>query len=106
LTEFSGCGINASVAQGGVDIMAERGHKVITTDPYKYIRHPMYAATIVLFFCLPIALGSFYTLIPGVLLTVTMVIRAHLEDKTLHRELEGYVDYAQKTKYRLFPGIW
>jgi len=86
--------------------MAERGHKVITTDPYKYIRHPMYAATIVLFFCLPIALGSFYTLIPGVLLTVTMVIRAHLEDKTLHRELEGYVDYAQKTKYRLFPGIW
>jgi len=89
-----------------VEIQAERGHKVITTGPYKYVRHPMYVATLVLFFCLPPALGSLYGLIPAFFAALTVVIRTHLEDKTLHKELEGYVEYAQKTKYRLIPGIW
>jgi protein-S-isoprenylcysteine O-methyltransferase Ste14 len=89
-----------------VAIQTERGHQVITTGPYRYIRHPLYAATILLFFCLPLALGSLYTLIPGAFLTVSVVVRAYLEDRTLHKELEGYVDYARRTKYRLIPGIW
>lgn len=89
-----------------VEIQKERGHKVITTGPYKFVRHPMYVATLVLFFCLPPALGSLYGLIPAFFAAVMVIIRTHLEDKTLHRELEGYSDFAQKTRFRLIPGIW
>jgi protein-S-isoprenylcysteine O-methyltransferase Ste14 len=89
-----------------VEIQTERGHKVITTGPYKFVRHPMYVATLVLLFCFPPALGSLYGLIPVFFAAITVVIRTHLEDKTLHKELEGYVEYAEKTKYRLIPGIW
>ncbi|MGB2908834.1 MAG: hypothetical protein WBB73_17185 [Candidatus Aminicenantaceae bacterium] len=55
---------------------------------------------------LPVGLGSLFDLIPAVLLVVYFVVRTALEDKTLHNELEGYTEYAQRTKYRLFPGIW
>jgi protein-S-isoprenylcysteine O-methyltransferase Ste14 len=89
-----------------VEIQKERGHRVITTGPYRYIRHPMYVGVIILFFCVPLALGSLWTLIPTVLLTALIVVRSHLEDKTLHEELDGYRAYAEKVRYRLIPGIW
>ena len=89
-----------------VEIQEERGHKVITTGPYKFVRHPMYIGTTILLLALPAALGSLYTLIPAAFTVVFMIVRTSLEDKTLHRELEGYVAYAQRTKYRLIPGIW
>jgi protein-S-isoprenylcysteine O-methyltransferase Ste14 len=89
-----------------VEIQKDGGHKVIRTGPYRYIRHPMYVGVIVLLFCIPLALGSLWTLIPGTLLTALFVIRTHLEDKTLHTELEGYASYADTVRYRLFPGIW
>lgn len=89
-----------------VEIQKERGHKVVTTGPYKFVRHPMYIGTTILLLALPAALGSLYTLIPAAFTVIFMIIRTSLEDKTLHRELEGYAAYAQKTKYRLIPGIW
>lgn len=89
-----------------VEIQKERQHKVITTGPYRYVRHPLYVAAIVLLFCLPIALGSLYALIPAVFLIIAFIIRTYLEDKTLHKELPGYKEYAKKTKYRLLPGVW
>jgi protein-S-isoprenylcysteine O-methyltransferase Ste14 len=89
-----------------VEIQKERGHKVITTGPYKFVRHPMYIGAAILLICLPIALGSLYALIPTAFCICLMIVRTVLEDKTLHKELEGYVEYAQKTKYRLIPGIW
>lgn len=89
-----------------VEIQEERGHKVITTGPYKFVRHPMYIGTTILLLALPAALGSLYTLIPATFTVVFMIVRTVLEDKTLHKELEGYVEYAQKTRYRLIPGIW
>ncbi len=89
-----------------VEIQEERGHKVITTGPYKFVRHPMYIGAAILLISLPIALGSLYALIPTAFCIVFMIVRTVLEDKTLHKELEGYVEYAQKTKYRLIPGIW
>ncbi|UCE54511.1 MAG: isoprenylcysteine carboxylmethyltransferase family protein [Desulfobacterales bacterium] len=89
-----------------VEIQKERGHRVITTGPYQYIRHPMYVGVIILFFCIPLALGSLLTLIPGTLLTALIVIRTHFEDKTLRSELEGYKAYSQRVTYRLVPGIW
>ena len=89
-----------------VEIQEDRGHKVITTGPYKFVRHPMYIGAIILMICLPIALGSLYALIPLAFCVIFVIIRTVLEDKTLHKELDGYVEYAQRTKYRLLPGIW
>lgn len=89
-----------------VEIQKERQHKVVTTGPYKHVRHPMYVGVIAFFFCLPIALGSLYGLIPAAFLVIAIIIRTHLEDKTFHNELPGYKEYAKKTKYRLLPGIW
>jgi protein-S-isoprenylcysteine O-methyltransferase Ste14 len=89
-----------------VEIQEERGHKVITTGPYRFVRHPMYIGSTVLLLVLPVALGSLYALIPVAFCIVIMIIRTYLEDKTLYKELEGYAEYAQKTKYRLLPGIW
>ena len=89
-----------------VEIQEERGHKVITTGPYKFVRHPMYIGAAILLLALPVALGSLYAIIPAAVTVIFTIIRTFLEDKTLHRELEGYAEYAQRTKYRLLPGIW
>jgi protein-S-isoprenylcysteine O-methyltransferase Ste14 len=89
-----------------VEIQEERGHRVITTGPYRFVRHPMYFGTLILIPSLPVALGSLFALIPTVVCIALMLVRTRLEDKTLHRELEGYVEYAQKTRWRLVPGIW
>ena len=89
-----------------VEIQEDKGHETITTGPYKYVRHPMYVAAIAIMLAIPLALGSVYGVIPGVLLAVAFIIRTSLEDKTLYQELPGYEEYAQKTKYRIIPGIW
>jgi len=89
-----------------VEVQKEKGHKVITTGPYRYVRHPMYVGLITLLYSLPVALGSLWTLIPASVLTLLFVVRTYLEDKTLHEELEGYRAYAGKVKYRLLPGVW
>jgi protein-S-isoprenylcysteine O-methyltransferase Ste14 len=96
---------DASFSRVG-EIQKEQQHKLITTGPYKYVRHPMYVAVIFLFVFLPLALGSLYGLIPAAFLVIAIIIRTHLEDKTFHKELPGYKEYAKKTKYRLLPGIW
>jgi protein-S-isoprenylcysteine O-methyltransferase Ste14 len=89
-----------------VEIQKEKGHKVITTGPYRYVRHPMYVALIFLLYSIPIALGSLWTFIPATVLTLLFVVRTYLEDKTLCRELDGYEAYTGKVKHRLFPMIW
>lgn len=83
-----------------------RGHKVITSGPYAYVRHPLYTVTIILLFAVPVALGSRFSLIISLFLTVLLIVRTYLEDRTLHAELEGYSEYAKQTVYRLIPGIW
>ena len=89
-----------------VKIDDERGHRVITTGPYAYVRHPMYTVVIILLFAVPVALGSRYALLPAVFLTLLLIVRTYLEDRTLHEELDGYAEYAKQTTYRLIPGIW
>jgi protein-S-isoprenylcysteine O-methyltransferase Ste14 len=89
-----------------VEVQRERGHKVITSGPYQYVRHPMYAGLIILLYSIPVALGSLWTLIPASILTLLFVIRTYLEDQTLHEDLEGYNSYSTKVKYRLLPGVW
>lgn len=89
-----------------VKIDEKRGHEVITTGPYAIVRHPMYTAVITMVLAMPIALGSRWGLIPAATMVVLLLARTALEDRTLHQELTGYQDYAEKTRYRLIPGIW
>jgi protein-S-isoprenylcysteine O-methyltransferase Ste14 len=89
-----------------VRIQDDRGHRVVTSGPYRYVRHPMYAGTLVLWPCIPLALGSWWALIPGAVIAVIFVIRTALEDRTLQAELPGYAEYARHVRYRLVPGVW
>lgn len=91
---------------GVVRIQTDRGHQVITTGPYRFIRHPGYVGVIWTYFALPFFLDSLWALIPAVLTLAVSILRTALEDKTLQAEFPGYKEYAQITKYRLFPGIW
>ena len=89
-----------------VRIQKDTGHKVITIGPYKIVRHPGYLTGIMTAFVLPLIIGSIYALIPAGIYTILIIARTWLEDKTLKKELKGYSEYAKRTRYRLFPGIW
>jgi protein-S-isoprenylcysteine O-methyltransferase Ste14 len=89
-----------------VRIQDDRGHQVISSGPYRYVRHPMYASNILFFPSIPLLLGSWWALIPAVIIMGLFTLRTYLEDKTLQAELPGYKEYAQKTRYRMVPGIW
>jgi protein-S-isoprenylcysteine O-methyltransferase Ste14 len=93
-------------SSAAVEVQKERGHRVITTGPYQYVRHPMYVGGILMAVSTPLALGSLVTFIPSIILTVVVVVRTYLEDKTLDQELEGYLAYSETVKYRLIPGVW
>ncbi|MFC2055923.1 methyltransferase family protein [Chloroflexota bacterium] len=89
-----------------VRIQDERGHVVVTTGPYNYVRHPMYVGTITALSTIPLVLGSYWALIPAVLIDFLFVVRTAMEDRTLTEELPGYREYASRIRYRLLPGIW
>lgn len=89
-----------------VRIQDDRGHRVISTGPYKHLRHPMYAGVIVFALCTPLVLGSWYGAIPAGAIAVLFVIRTALEDRTLVAKLPGYSDYANRVCYRLIPRVW
>ena len=87
-------------------IQDDRGQQVVTEGPYRYVRHPMYAMLVPFMIGVALVLGSWWALVPGGLIGVLYVIRTVLEDCMLLEELPGYREYAQKVRYRLFPGIW
>jgi protein-S-isoprenylcysteine O-methyltransferase Ste14 len=89
-----------------VRIQEDRGHTVVTGGPYQFVRHPGYVGTIAFELATPIMLGSLWALIAGVLAALLLVVRTALEDRTLSKELEGYTEYVQQTRYRLLPGVW
>ena len=89
-----------------VRIQTDRGHVVCDSGPYRVVRHPGYAGNIPPLLGIVLALGSLWTLIPAAVALIIAVIRTALEDQTLQEELPGYRDYAQRVRYRLFPGIY
>jgi protein-S-isoprenylcysteine O-methyltransferase Ste14 len=89
-----------------VRIQKDRGHTVITTGPYKFVRHPGYSAGILWTLSIPLIMGSLLAFVPAGIYVLSTGIRTSLEDRTLLRELDGYSEYADKVRYRLFPGIW
>ncbi|HEY5731142.1 MAG TPA: isoprenylcysteine carboxylmethyltransferase family protein [Anaerolineales bacterium] len=91
---------------GVVRIQTDRGHHVVTTGPYRFVRHPGYASAVWTYLATPILLDSLWALISTLLLIGVLILRTSLEDRTLQAELPGYREFTQKTRYRLFPGIW
>lgn len=89
-----------------IRIQRDRGHRVVTGGPYRYVRHPGYAVAIALFLVSGPALGSWVATIPMALSVPLFLRRTALEDRVLREQLEGYAEYAQKVRYRLLPGVW
>jgi protein-S-isoprenylcysteine O-methyltransferase Ste14 len=89
-----------------IRIQGDRGHAVVTSGPYRFVRHPGYAGALVTGLATPVALGSLWALVAGGMMALLLVVRTALEDQLLHKELHGYTEYAQRTRYRLVPGVW
>jgi len=95
-----------SYAAPVVKIQRERGHRVVSTGPYAYVRHPMYAGGLLMLVGMPLQLGSWLGLAAVTLLLPLLVFRILMEERTLVQELDGYRDYAQRVRWRLIPRIW
>ncbi|MEN8172213.1 MAG: isoprenylcysteine carboxylmethyltransferase family protein [Chloroflexota bacterium] len=89
-----------------VRIQTDRGHTVCSSGPYQFVRHPGYLGSVIFSLATPFILGTFWALIPAIIMVVIIMIRTALEDKTLKAELDGYRAYAEQTRHRLFPGLW
>jgi protein-S-isoprenylcysteine O-methyltransferase Ste14 len=89
-----------------VRVQTERGHHTVTAGPYRFVRHPGYAATLLAMLSGGVALGSWLAMLPLLVFCGLFVRRTLLEDRLLQQELEGYADYAQKVRYRLVVGLF
>jgi protein-S-isoprenylcysteine O-methyltransferase Ste14 len=87
-------------------VEVDKDQKVISSGPYSIVRHPMYTGTCIMFLFTSLALGSFWGLIVFAFLPVVLIFRIFNEEKLLLKELPGYKEYCEKTRYRLIPYIW
>jgi protein-S-isoprenylcysteine O-methyltransferase Ste14 len=87
-------------------IEVDEEQEVISTGLYAIVRHPMYMGVLIMYIPTPVALGSYWGLIPFALLPLSLVLRLLNEEKVLKENLKGYKEYCQKTRYRLIPYIW
>lgn len=89
-----------------VRIQSERNHRVVTTDPYRIVRHSGYVSFLLSTVAGPLMFGSVWSVVPAGLLVILFVWRTSREDATLQKELDGYAQYAEQTPYRLIPFVW
>lgn len=87
-------------------VEVEKNQQVITNGLYSFVRHPMYLGVLIMYIPTPVALGSYWGLIPMAAIPVALVLRILNEEKVLSENLPGYKEYCQKTRYRLIPLIW
>jgi protein-S-isoprenylcysteine O-methyltransferase Ste14 len=93
-----------SFASSTIEVGA--GQRVISTGPYALVRHPMYAGATVMFLGAPLALGSWWGLVPVLLLLAGLIARLRDEERYLARNLPGYEAYRRDVRHRLMPGVW
>lgn len=89
-----------------VRIQAERGHSVVSSGPYRFMRHPMYAGILLFVIGTSLLLGSGYGVLAGLVFVLALARRAVLEERMLRAELQGYEAYMQQVRYRLIPHVW
>jgi protein-S-isoprenylcysteine O-methyltransferase Ste14 len=87
-------------------VEVETNQRVISTGPYAFVRHPMYSGVIIMYLASPVALGSYWALLPAVLIVPLLIARIYNEEQVLLRDLPGYKEYTQLVVFRLIPGIW
>jgi protein-S-isoprenylcysteine O-methyltransferase Ste14 len=91
---------------GMVRLQTERGQQVVSSGPYRWLRHPGYAGALWSYLAMPIFLDAVWAYLPAIFLAIILIIRTDLEDRTLQDELAGYHDYARRVHFRLLPGVW
>jgi protein-S-isoprenylcysteine O-methyltransferase Ste14 len=91
---------------GTVRLQTERGHHVISSGPYGWVRHPGYAGSLLASLGMPLWLDSAWSFLPAAAVAALIFLRTRLEDRFLQESLPGYRNYARKVRYRLLPGIW
>lgn len=87
-------------------IQDDRGQRVISAGPYRVVRHPGYAGSLLATLAAPLMLGTLAALVPAALTAGVIALRTAREDRMLHRGLSGYDAYARRTRFRLVPGLW
>ena len=87
-------------------VQVEASQAVIDTGPYRFVRHPLYSVALFNWLCSPLALGSFVVIPVSFLIIPVLIYRLLNEEKILRRDLPGYVEYCQRTPYRLIPFVW
>ena len=87
-------------------VQVEQEQQVVSSGPYAFVRHPMYLGVVLMYLASPLALGSYWALLPSVGIIPILVVRIVNEEKVLERDLAGYREYEQKTRYRMLPGVW
>lgn len=91
---------------GVVRIQQDRGHTVVDTGPYRFLRHPGYAGAALAAISFPLFVNSLWAYLPVAVYLAVLVLRTSKEDRVLLSELPGYTSYARRTPFRLVPGIW
>lgn len=95
-----------SFAAPVVKLQTARGHRVVSSGPYAFVRHPMYSGTVLFFVGAALLLGSWWGVVLSPLFAVLFAIRSRIEERTLLAGLPDYADYAARVRYRLVPGLW
>ena len=95
-----------SFAAAVVRLQSERGHHVISTGPYAFVRHPMYSAAVLFMVGIALLLGSWWGTAMSPVFAILFGIRIRIEEQTLVTGLPGYAEYAARVHYRLVPGLW
>lgn len=87
-------------------IAVEAGQELVSTGLYGVVRHPMYTGALIMLAGMPLGLGSYWGLLPGLIAAVALILRILDEEKMLVQDLAGYPDYRRRVPYRLVPYLW
>ena len=87
-------------------VEVSENQKVVDTGLYGLVRHPMYTSTIFLFLSMPLVLDSILSFIVMLIYPTIIIFRIRNEEKVLEKDLDGYKEYKEKVKYKLFPYLW
>ena len=87
-------------------VEVQENQQVVSTGLYGIVRHPMYAATLLLFLSMPLVLASPWSFVIMLIYIPIIALRIRNEEQVLERELKGYTEYKQRVRYKVIPFIW